>query len=66
MESYMQTQPNPSFFTQFGGIIIRRYLVFKSEPRQWFMLVAPFISVISQIIVIQAFVLALTNNASGT
>lgn len=64
LDLYMRTQPNTSFCTQLTAMIVRRYLVFFREPRQWFMIIGPFINVLSLILLIDVFVLAISGNAS--
>jgi hypothetical protein len=61
MEEYMATESNPSFFAQAFGIFLRRLLVFTREPRQWFMILAPFLNVIAMIALIYTFFELATN-----
>lgn len=57
IDKYMRTQPQTTFFTQMMGITMRRFLIFIREPRQWFMILSPFIIVLSMIILLDIIVL---------
>lgn len=65
LDLYMRTQPNTTFCTQLTAMIVRRYLVFFREPRQWFMVIGPFINVLSMILLVDVMVLAISGNASA-
>jgi len=59
LQVYMDTVPKTTFCTQFSAMMIRRFTVFKREPRQWFMLIAPFVNVFTYIILLSTLVIAL-------
>lgn len=66
MDLYMRTQPNATFWTQLKAIIMRRFLVFIREPRQWFMIIGPFVNVLSMILLIDVFILAIAGSTNDT
>jgi len=39
-------------------MIIRRFIVFAREPRQWAMLIAPFVNVVSYVILMSTLIIA--------
>ena len=61
LEAYMDVKPNASFCTQFWGMFVRRMLVFYREPRQYFMIISPFIMVLSMILLLVTAVLAFSD-----
>ena len=58
LQTYMETVPRTTFCTQFSAMVIRRFTVFAREPRQWFMLIAPFVNVVTYIILLSTLVIA--------
>jgi len=64
MSRYLDTLGNPSVCGQILALAIRRWIVFLREPRQWFMLIAPFINVISSLMILYAFIAVATPDDS--
>jgi hypothetical protein len=61
MDLYMRTEPRTSFKTQLVANAIRRLLVFKREPRQWFALASPYLISISMILITLIIVVIIKN-----
>jgi hypothetical protein len=52
MSTYQMTQGTSSFFSQYKAMFARRFIVFKREPRQWFLTVSPFINVLTTFLIL--------------
>jgi len=45
------TVGNPSFCQKLKAIFVRRFIVFMREPRQWMLVVSPFINIFNIVLV---------------
>jgi hypothetical protein len=54
LEKYRKTSGNPTKCKKLCAIIHRRLIVFKREPRQWFLIFAPFLNIANIILIFQA------------
>lgn len=52
----MQIEGNQSFFMQIWASYLRRIIVFANEFRQWFLIIAPFVNVMTTVLIITGFI----------
>lgn len=65
LNNYKNVEGFPTFYQQVYGIIARRFIVFTREPRQWFMIIAPFLTVMTTIMNTYAYMNLFDINAPG-
>jgi hypothetical protein len=52
---YKATVGTPNFMQKYKAIFKRRFIVFLREPRQWMLVVSPFINIFNIVMVFQGF-----------
>lgn len=66
LERYMSLEGDQSFFQQLWASYLRRLIIFANEVRQWFLVTAPFINVVTVVLVVIGFVEATTKETGNT